>query len=70
MEKIISDILQELDKKQLYDNIESLWETELQQTYTVYTKPAKHTLEFIKKSEIENAEIINFKANDKTCILG
>jgi len=66
MRDVIPLILKEINKKQLYENMESLWKLELPQTFRAYAASSARTLELLKQAGIKNAEIVNFPADGKT----
>lgn len=66
MKNILGKILKEVNKKQLYEDIESLWKLELPQTFEAHKQAAEKSFKLLKEAGFENAEIINFPADGKT----
>ncbi|MDD5728742.1 MAG: hypothetical protein PHV59_09270, partial [Victivallales bacterium] len=66
MNEIFVKLLQNINRGQLYDDIESLWKCELPQTFKAYAAAADCTLKLLQRAGIENAEMINFPADGKT----
>ena len=66
MNELFAKLLNRIDRNRLYRRVETLWRHELPQTSAAYQAAAEYTLELLRESGIENAQLVPFPADGKT----